>query len=155
MRGRPVTVRRLPHHDEEIELFEPVSGRHLGRAFLADAADLEQFTAVRSARTSAARQLRADLKAAEKLRRKRFEAVTTAKTPKQLNTLTAEEAEAELRAADQRGLRELARPDYIPHAPVPDTWARPIPPTPRTPTPENDHEESRELRVAVQAMLDE
>ncbi|MET9701150.1 Mu transposase C-terminal domain-containing protein [Streptomyces sp. NPDC006529] len=140
--GDPVTVRRLPHHDEEIELFEPVSGRHLGRAFLADAADLEQFTAVRSARTSAARQLRADLKAAEKLRRKRFEAVTTAKVPKQLNTLTAEEAEAELRAADQRGLRELARPDYIPHAPVPDTWARPIPPTPRTPPPGKDHEEN-------------
>lgn len=45
------------------------------------------------------------------LRRKRFEAVTTAKVPKQLGTLTSEEAEAELRAVDHRGLRELARPD--------------------------------------------
>ncbi|MFD6985656.1 hypothetical protein ACFWAX_33950, partial [Streptomyces sp. NPDC059956] len=89
------------------------------------------FAAVQSARSSAARRLRADLKAAEKLRRKRFEAVTTAKVPKQLNTLTAEEADAELRAADQRGLRELARPDYIP--PPPRTAPRA---PPRTPPPQ-------------------
>lgn len=140
--GDPVTVRRLPHHDEEIEVFDPTSGRHLGRAFLADTAGVEQFAAVQSARNSAARRLRADLKAAEKLRRKRFEAVTTAKVPKQLNTLTAEEADAELRAADQRGLRELARPDYIPHAPVPATWARPVPPPPRKAATANDHKET-------------
>ncbi|WP_371681423.1 Mu transposase C-terminal domain-containing protein [Streptomyces sp. NBC_01276] len=141
--GNPIKVRRLPHHDEEIEVFDAATGRHLGTAFLANGADLEQFTAVRAARTAAARQLRADLKAAERLRRKRFEAVTTAKVPKQLGAPTSEEAEAELRAADQRGLRELARPDYIPHAPVPDTWARPIPPAPRTPTPDTPHQENQ------------
>ncbi|MFJ8016747.1 Mu transposase C-terminal domain-containing protein [Streptomyces sp. NPDC096339] len=79
--GDPIKVRRLPHHDEEIEVFDAVSGRHLGTAFLAGGADREQFTAVRAARTAAARKLRADLKAAEKLRRKRFEAVTTAWPP--------------------------------------------------------------------------
>ncbi|MFF9222151.1 Mu transposase C-terminal domain-containing protein [Streptomyces viridosporus] len=59
--GDKVTVRHLPHYDEEIEVFDATTGRHLGPAFLAEAASHEQFKAVRSARNAAARRLRADL----------------------------------------------------------------------------------------------
>ncbi|MFF9222149.1 hypothetical protein [Streptomyces viridosporus] len=71
--------------------------------------------------------IRPDLKAAEKLRRQRFEAVTTATTPQRLGALTAAQAEDELAAAAHGDRRSPARPDYIPHGPTPDTWARPMP----------------------------
>ncbi|MFD7818359.1 hypothetical protein ACFV6E_36450 [Streptomyces sp. NPDC059785] len=65
--------------------------------------------------------------AAARLRRERFEAVTTAVPPERLGALTEAEAEAELAESDATDLRR-ADPGYIPHQPVPDGWARPIPP---------------------------
>ncbi|WSI35880.1 transposase family protein (plasmid) [Streptomyces sp. NBC_01340] len=125
--GIKVIVRYLPHHDDQIEVFETGTGRYLGTAFLADAASPERIRTVRAARTTAARRLKADLKAAEKLRRERFAAVTTATTPKRLGSLTAVQADAELDSATTGDRRALARPGYIPHGPAPDTWARPVP----------------------------
>lgn len=128
MNGRTdtnVSVRHLPHHDDTIEVFDVVTGRHLGSAFLAAAANREQIRAVQAARTAAARQLKADLKAAEKLRRQRFESSTTAAPPRPLASPTAAQAEEELGAAAQVDRRALARPDFIPHGPAPQTWARP------------------------------
>lgn len=118
--GTKVSVRHLPHHDDTIEVFDATTGRHLGSAFLAAAASREQIRSVQADSTAAARRLKADLKAAEKLRRRRFEALTSA------------QAEEELGAAAQSDRRALARPDLVPHGPAPDTWVRPRPP--RTPT---------------------
>jgi putative transposase len=124
--GVRVAVRHLPHHDMTIEVFG-LDGAHLGSAVLAEAASEEQVRKVRNARTAKARRLRADMKAAERLRRERFKAVTTATPPKRLGALTEAEAETELAESDAADLR---RPDpgYIPHQPVPDGWARPVPP---------------------------
>ncbi|MET9589105.1 Mu transposase C-terminal domain-containing protein [Streptomyces sp. NPDC006539] len=50
--GTKVSVRRLPHHDDTIELFD-TTGHHLGSALLAAAASREQIRSVRAARTAA------------------------------------------------------------------------------------------------------
>jgi putative transposase len=123
--GVRVAVRHLPHHDMTIEVFG-LDGVYLGSAVLAEAASEEQVSKVRKARTAKARRLRADMKAAARLRRERFEAVTTAVPPERLGALTEAEAEAELAESDATDLRR-ADPGYIPHQPVPDGWARPIP----------------------------
>ncbi|MFE4977706.1 Mu transposase C-terminal domain-containing protein [Kitasatospora sp. NPDC056651] len=123
--GTKVRLRHLPHHVGEIEVFDASTGRHLGSAHLAEQASPEQVRALRAARTAAARRLRADLKAAEKLRRRRFAAATTPAPPRPLATLTAAEADAELAAADGRDLQALALPGLLPHAPVPDGWVLP------------------------------
>ncbi|MFC8230630.1 Mu transposase C-terminal domain-containing protein [Streptomyces sp. NPDC057287] len=124
--GVRVAVRHLPHHDMTIEVFD-LGGAHLGSAFLAEAASEDQIRDVRKARTAKARRLRADMKAAERLRRERFKAVTVASPPQRLGALTDAEAEAELFESAATDLRRVD-PDYIPHQPVPDGWARPIPP---------------------------
>ncbi|MEV7374673.1 Mu transposase C-terminal domain-containing protein [Streptomyces sp. NPDC090301] len=125
MGGVRVAVRHLPHHDTTIEVFG-LGGTYLGSAVLAAQASQEQVRAVRNARKAKERRLRADLKAAARLRRERFEAVTTATPPQRLGSLTEAEAEAELRGAATTGLRDV-NPGYIPHLPVPDGWARPAP----------------------------
>ncbi|MDX2290939.1 MULTISPECIES: Mu transposase C-terminal domain-containing protein [Streptomyces] len=48
--GTKVSVRRLPHDDDTIEVFDTDTGRHLGSAFLAAAASREQIRAVQAAR---------------------------------------------------------------------------------------------------------
>lgn len=113
--GKRVVVRHLPHHDASIEVFD-LDGTHLGTADLSNAASKEQVIAVRNARTAKARQLRADLKAAAKLRRTRFKAATTAAAPMPLGALTEAQAEAEL-AGTATGRRKV-NPDYVPHQPV-------------------------------------
>jgi putative transposase len=130
--GTKIRLRHLPHHDDQIEVFDAATGRHLGTAHLAEQASREQVRALKAARTAAARRLRADLKAAEKLRRQRFAAVTTPTPPEPLGALTAAEATAELEAADSRDLRALALPGLIPHAPLPDGWVLPRSPATTT-----------------------
>ncbi|MFI0777292.1 Mu transposase C-terminal domain-containing protein [Streptomyces sp. NPDC021212] len=137
--GLRVMMRHLPHHDTTIEVFD-LHGAYLGSAVLAEAASKEQIREVRKVRTARARRLRADMKAAARLRRERFKAVTTATPPERLGALTEAEAEAELCESAAADLRR-ANPGYIPHQPVPDGWARPIPPdaAPSEPdTPEED-----------------
>ncbi|MEV5676464.1 transposase family protein [Streptomyces sp. NPDC052179] len=135
--GTRVVVRHLPHHDDLIEVFD-TAGRHLGSAHLADAATGEQIRALKAARTAAARQLRADLKAAERLRRDRFQAQTTGMAPLPRRTPSRDEAADELGARAGGGRRELARPDLIPHSPAPEHWARPVDPA----VPEQENEDS-------------
>ncbi|MEU2133573.1 transposase family protein [Streptomyces sp. NPDC018352] len=74
--GRKVTVRFMPHHTHEIEVCDPY-GHHLGTAHLADQATDEQLTTLRHARNTRARRLRADAKAAERLRHERFAPAST------------------------------------------------------------------------------
>ncbi|WP_374935925.1 Mu transposase C-terminal domain-containing protein [Streptomyces sp. SM10] len=124
--GTRVVVRRLPHHDTSVEIFD-LDGTHLCSAVLAEAASKEQVRAVRNARKAKERQLRADFKAAARLRRERFKASTTPVPPQRLGALTEAEAEAELAGSDTSDLLR-ANPGYIPHRPVPADWAPPVPP---------------------------
>ncbi|MET7639857.1 Mu transposase C-terminal domain-containing protein [Streptomyces sp. NPDC005438] len=125
--GTRVSLRCLPHHETSIEVFD-LHGAHLGSAFLASAATSEQVRQVRRARTAKARRLRTDAKAAAKLRRERYEAVTSAQPPQRLQAMTEQEAEAELSDTAALDLSRMANPGYIPHLPACDDWARPVAP---------------------------
>jgi putative transposase len=129
--GRKVRVRWMPHHGHAIEVYGPATGRHLGSAHLADAATGEQITAVRRARATRARRLKADLEAAEKLRRPRYAAATSPSAPRRLGALTAAEADGELAAGEGADLSALALPDLISPAPSPATWRAPNSSPPR------------------------
>ncbi|MFD7121471.1 Mu transposase C-terminal domain-containing protein [Streptomyces sp. NPDC059922] len=122
--GRPVRVRFMPHHDHEIEVCD-ARGRHLGPAHLADAATPEQLQALREARAERARRLRADAKAAERLRRQRFAPATSAEPAQRLGAVTAAQADRELTVADYTDVVQLALPDLIPPAPPPAHWRTP------------------------------
>ncbi|MGP3634313.1 Mu transposase C-terminal domain-containing protein [Streptomyces sp. 24-1644] len=122
--GRTVRVRYMPHHDHEIEVWDP-GGRHLGTAHLADAATPEQLEALRQSRTDRARRLRTEAKAAEKLRRQRFAAATAPEAPQRLGTVTAIEASRELASSEHTDLAALALPDPIPPSPPPADWNTP------------------------------
>ncbi|MER5539760.1 transposase family protein [Streptomyces mirabilis] len=122
--GRQVRVRYMPHHDHEIEVCD-ARGRHLGPAHLADAATPEQLQALREARAERARRLRADAKAAERLRRQRFAPTTSAEPAQRLGAVTAAQADRELAAADYTDAARLALPDLIPPAPPPAHWRTP------------------------------
>ncbi|MGW3747005.1 transposase [Streptomyces sp. NPDC005146] len=122
--GRQVRVRYMPHHDHEIEVCD-ANGRHLGPAHLADAATPEQLKALREARAERARRLRADAKAAERLRRQRFAPTTSAEPAQRLGAVTAAQADRELAAADYTDAARLALPDLIPPAPPPPHWRTP------------------------------
>ncbi|WSY37157.1 Mu transposase C-terminal domain-containing protein (plasmid) [Embleya sp. NBC_00888] len=137
--GTKVSVRHLPHHDDTIEVFDVVTGRYLGPAFLAAAASREQIRSVQAARTAAARRLKADLKAAEKLRRRRFEASTVAAPPRLLASPTSSQAEDELGTAARVDRRALARPDFVPHGPAPAGWVRPVAAAPPPDKDTDDH----------------
>lgn len=130
--GRTVSVRHMPHHLHEIELCDPATGRHLGTAYLADAATDEQLAALRRARATRARRLRADAKAAEALRRERFAPTTTPDDARRLVALTAAEADRELDRTTSTEPADLALPDLVPPASPPPGWALPISRTPAT-----------------------
>ncbi|MET7694971.1 Mu transposase C-terminal domain-containing protein [Streptomyces sp. NPDC005483] len=129
--GRTVTVRYMPHHDHEIDVCD-AHGAYLGPAHLADAATPEQLAAVRAARAQRARRLRAEVKAAETLRRQRFAPATTAGPAQRLGALTSVQAEHELAAAEHTDASKLALPDLIPHAAPPADWRTPPSLTART-----------------------
>jgi putative transposase len=76
--GREVRLRHMPHHEHEVEVFDARTGEHLGAAFLADQASPEQIAQVHRSRELGRRRLQADLRAAEKARRIRYAAATTA-----------------------------------------------------------------------------
>ncbi|WP_244894089.1 Mu transposase C-terminal domain-containing protein [Planobispora rosea] len=124
--GKRVRVRFMPNHDHEIEVFDARTGYHLGRAILADRADNTLMIRVRRARDKNHRRRRADLRAAERLRRQRYAAVTAAEPPRPLEALTTGQALAELAAADDRHLAELAKPDLFPLGPPPKGSLPPI-----------------------------
>jgi putative transposase len=126
--GTAVRLRYMPHHDHEVEVFDTATGEHLGTATLADQASPAQVAALRRTRARKARQLRADLSAAERSRRGRYAAATTAAPVQRLDAVTAEEAGRELAEHGLDELARLARPDLLPHAPPPAGWVLPIDP---------------------------
>lgn len=97
--GREVRLRHMPHHEHEVEVFDARTGAHLGAAFLADQASPEQIAQVHRARAARRRQLQADLRAAEKARRIRYAAATTAVPPQPVTPVTAAQAAAEIAGA--------------------------------------------------------
>ncbi|MFC5665009.1 Mu transposase C-terminal domain-containing protein [Kitasatospora misakiensis] len=117
--GTRVSVRYMPHHDHEIELFDPATGRHLATAHLANEATAEQVAAVRRTRAARARGLAKDLKDAQRRRHERYAAATGPEAPRLLGPLTAAEADGELAAADLTDLAALALPDLLPLAAPP------------------------------------
>ncbi len=125
--GMRVRLRYLPHYDGRIEVFSTEEwGRHLGSAYLAEAATVEQRRALSSVREKKARALKADLKAAEKLRKTRYTATTTAAMPRPRRTVTSSQAEAEISRARGVDLAARALPDLIPPREPPASWARPV-----------------------------
>lgn len=125
--GMRVRLRYLPHYDGQIEVFSTEEwGRHLGTAYLAQAATVEQRRALSSVREKKARALKADLKAAEKLRKTRYTATTTAAVPRPRRTVTSSQAEAEISRARGVDLAARALPDLIPPREPPASWARPV-----------------------------
>ncbi|MGP3990770.1 Mu transposase C-terminal domain-containing protein [Streptomyces sp. 3N207] len=131
--GTQVRLRYLPHYDGQIEVFQAEQpGRHLGTAYLAEQATPEQRRALSAVREKKARALKADLKAAEKLRRTRYTATTTPGTPRPRRTVTGKQAQEEIARAQATDLAARALPDLIPPREPPAGWARPRP-APTTP----------------------
>ncbi|TFV30108.1 hypothetical protein E4K10_48010 [Streptomyces sp. T1317-0309] len=124
--GTKVRVRYLPHHDDEIEVFDATTGKHLGTAHLADAATDEQRRALRrSKEAEEKRRLARALAQASRHTRSKYAAVTTAQQPKRLGSLTAAEADQGLAATRMRDAAEWALPDLIPPPPPPSHWRTP------------------------------
>lgn len=126
--GTRVRLRYLPHYDGRIEVFSAEHpDHHLGTAYLAEEATLEQRRALASVRERKARALKADLKAAEKLRRTRYTATTTPDVPRPRRTITGQQARAEIACAKASDLAARALPDLIPPRDPPTGWTRPRP----------------------------
>ncbi|MFC6593295.1 Mu transposase C-terminal domain-containing protein [Kitasatospora paranensis] len=123
--GTRVSVRYMPHHRHEIELFDPTTGRHLTTAHLADEATREQIAAVRRARAARTRRLAKDLENAQRARNERHGATTEPSAPRPIDPLTAAEAGRELAASTHTDLTALARPDLIPPTAPPAHWNTP------------------------------
>lgn len=70
--------------------------------------------------------MKADLKAAEKLRKARYTATTTAAAPRPRRTVTSSQAEAEIARARGVDLAARALPDLIPPREPAPSWARPV-----------------------------
>ncbi len=138
--GRPVRIRYMPHHKHEIEVFDADTAQHLGSAVLSDQASGEQIAELRRSREERRRLLK-DLRAAERARRVRYAAATTAAPPQPLNAVTAEQAAAEQAELDDQRLvahlRDVSRPararpaptDVVPLRsglpPIPAHWVLP------------------------------
>jgi putative transposase len=136
--GTRVSVRHMPHHRHEIELFDPATGRHLATAHLADEATPEQVTAIRRTRAARTRRIKKDLDDSQRQRHERYAAATQPEAPRRIGSLTAAEADRELATSTFTDLSALALPDLIPPTPPPAHWrtpaallaARPEHPTP-------------------------
>ncbi|RRQ26222.1 ISNCY family transposase [Rhodococcus sp. Eu-32] len=123
--GATVRIRYMPHHHGEIEVFDAGTGKHLGTAVLADSASPEDRAKVHRARARKARQLRADLAAAERDRRVRYATSTVPEPAKRLDAMTTAEVAAVLGAERDSDLARWARPDLIRFDPPPANWRLP------------------------------
>ncbi|MFD4577933.1 Mu transposase C-terminal domain-containing protein [Streptomyces sp. NPDC058417] len=126
--GTKVTIRYIPHHDHEIEVFDAASGGYLGPAHLADTATAEQRRAHRRRKDAEKRRLARALSAASRHTRTRYAAVTQAEQPERLDVLTAAEAAEEAATARLGDAARWALPDLIPPAAPPDHWRTPASP---------------------------
>ncbi|GII33015.1 hypothetical protein Pmi06nite_64570 [Planotetraspora mira] len=123
--GLKVRLRYMPHHDHEVEVFDAVTGRHLGPAYLSDQASKQQVAAVMASRRAASKRVNQILKAAAKKRRVRYGAVTQAEPPRVLGALTSLEASIELEQAERDKRPLKASPNLIPLRPPAPGWVLP------------------------------
>ncbi|MCM9077393.1 transposase family protein [Streptomyces spororaveus] len=124
--GTRVRLRYLPHFDGKVEVFTADGQfRHLGGAYLAEAATPAQRRALARVRERNARALKADLKAAEKLSRTHYTATTTPGAPHPRRSVTGQQAQEEISRARAVDLAARALPDLIPPREPPPGWARP------------------------------
>lgn len=120
-----VRIRVMPHHIEEIEVFDASGEKYLGSATLSDRAPDSVVGAVMAGRSRRAQQLRRDFAAAEKQRRVRYAAVSAPEPAKALTAMTLEQAEREAAGYANDNLAALARPGLVPHTPAPASWVAP------------------------------
>lgn len=120
-----VRIRHMPHHSDEIEVFDAATGRYLGPAQLVDRASAELVGAVLRGRTRAAQQLQRDLKKAEKLRRVRYAAVSVPEPARPLTTMSHDQAQREADGYAAQEIASVARPDLIPYPETPADWVAP------------------------------
>ncbi|SDS49674.1 putative transposase [Streptomyces sp. TLI_053] len=124
--GRKVHLRYMPHHEDEIELYDAATGRHLGQARPADQATPKEVRALLNARSREADRLRSRLRDAEKSRNERFAALTQPAPPRHLLTITHQEATRELRELNAHDTAGEALPDYIPLPQPSAHWTTPL-----------------------------
>ncbi|MGX1886933.1 transposase [Streptomyces sp. NPDC055287] len=126
--GTRVRIRFQPHQEQQIEVFDAVTHRHYGTAYLADQATEEQIDEVYQARAERARRLRRDMRKAEALRRRRFRAVTTAAPATTEATMTRKQAVTELRATRTSRDQSDLPSNYMPRRITPSSrWSIPNP----------------------------
>ncbi|MFB6628133.1 Mu transposase C-terminal domain-containing protein [Streptomyces sp. NPDC056374] len=126
--GTRVRIRFQPHHEQQIEVFDAITHRHHGTAYLADQASEDQIEEVYQARAERARLLRRDLRKAEALRRRRFRAVTTAGPASTEATMTRKQAVTELRTTRARRNSDDIPSNYMPRRVTPSSrWSVPGP----------------------------
>jgi putative transposase len=132
--GLKVRLRYMPHHDHEIEVFDARTAVHLGRATLADRATPQEVAELMASRNRRRRQLMADLRAAERQRRQRYAASTTAGPAAPLGAVTRADMEQELAGDRDVALLKLARPPSLlmPRGEVPAGWVLPVDPDRQT-----------------------
>ena len=106
-------------------MFDAASGRHLGRAHLADEATPAQRRALRRSKEAEKRRLTRALATASRHTRAKYAAVTQATQPKQLGSLSAAQAARHLAEAQLADAAEWALPDLIAPAPPPSHWRTP------------------------------
>lgn len=123
--GDKVRIRWMPNHPEIIEVFDADTGEYLGSAVPADQASSELAAAVLAARARKARELASDLKAAERARRVRYAAATTAAPPKALGIVSKVQAETELAEVRDADTAAVARPDLFARRPAAASWVLP------------------------------
>ncbi|GII43078.1 hypothetical protein Pph01_80810 [Planotetraspora phitsanulokensis] len=123
--GDSVKVRYMPHHDDQIEVFDARTGRYLGSAELSDKASPAEIEEMKQARARRSQQLRADLKAAEKQRRERYAAVSNAQQPERLGSVTEAEAQAETGSLDDDEMARIATKRPLTTDGLPSTWVLP------------------------------
>ncbi|HEV3168956.1 MAG TPA: Mu transposase C-terminal domain-containing protein [Actinocrinis sp.] len=123
--GDRVRVRWMPNHPEVIEVFDAATGEYLGPAHPDDQASPEQVKQLIKARARKARQLRQDLAAAERERRVRYAAATTAAPPQVLGSVSALEAETELAEAGALDAGAQAMPDLFARRHPAPGWVMP------------------------------
>lgn len=123
--GDRVRVRWMPNHPEVIEVFDAATGEYLGPAHPDDQATPEQIKQLIQARAGKARRLRQDLTAAERQRRLRYAATTTASPPQVLGSVSALEAETELAVAGAIDADAPATPDLFARRRPAPGWVMP------------------------------
>jgi len=124
--GVKVHLRHMPHHYHQVELYDADTGRYLGPATRADEMTPQQARELRRAWQREADHYAAKRDKARKNSRARYAATTTPTPPQELNTLTAEQAEQQLRDLRATDLTET-RPDLL-RRPEPDgtKWTKPL-----------------------------